>query len=207
MDELGVVLVENAMRLAKEGQSFDSILNEVTTMADGSLPSPAWDTIKEIDRRADVGELSEWIPRKLTENAPDDLSGLWFGLYEVGGSDRHARTAEAVLEISGGPGFFDDPNWLDKQSWYPGGYAPTPGLRSLLPIGESAGAAVSEVVSYAIVFAYAVGLVITVFEEANPVTILGDRPSFGVAAGFHDGDIARLGVLTTSGFSRSLQWI
>ena len=208
MSELGGVLVEHAMRLAKDGQSFDSLLNQIVTMADDSLPSPIWNTIKEVDRRSDVGAFNEWISRKLTEDAPDHLSGLWFGLYEVGGGDRHPRTEEAVLEVSGGPGFFDDPDWLDKQSWYPGGYAPTAGLRSLLPIGESGGEAVSEVVSYAIVFTYAVGLVLTALEEADLGQIILGRPKLGVAAGFHDGDIARLGVLTSSGFNRSgVQWI
>lgn len=113
----------------------------------------------------------------------------------------------AAIQLSGGTGFPEDPQWLFNQDWYTPGYAPTPGLASLLPLAAPAGPDLYWLVSYAVVFAYTLGLVATTVDGLDPRVLLGERSEVGVAAGFHDGDIALAGVLSPSGLDRSeLGW-
>ncbi len=206
--ELGGALVENALRASQADKTFETILAQALTTANGVLPSPVWDAIRTIDLRADVRGLTEWTRQKLTEDPPHDLSALWFGLSEMGAADRYPNDAEAVLQLSGGPGYPDDDEWPFKQNWRADGYAPTPGLRSLLQIGATGGDTVFGVVSYAIVFTYVVGLVTTALDDADPPVIRPEWPRLAIAAGFHDGDTAELGVLTGAGLDRSkTRWI
>jgi hypothetical protein len=200
--------VERAIELLSKGQSFDDIMDDTLRIADAARPSPIWSTIASVDRNADVRALGSWSLDKLSEHpTPSRLTGLWFGLYEVSRDDEAYPTgAEAVLELSGGPGFPDDPDWLFTQDWYPGGYAPTPGLRSLLSIAAS-----SEdhfkLVRYAIVLTYSLGLVAAALDAIDPSQVLRGADQLGIAVGFHDGDIAQLGVLSASGLDRSsLRW-
>lgn len=110
-----------------------------------------------------------------------------------------------MVEVSGGPGFPHDPDWLFKQDWYPRGYAPTPGLRSLLAIGYASGH--FELVSHPVVLVYTISMVLDFLDAVDPRLVLDGRDQLGVAAGFHDGDIAQLGVLTPAGLDRStLAW-
>jgi hypothetical protein len=138
---------------------------------------------------------------------PAHLTALWFGLYEIGPAASYPTGAEAALELTGGPGFPDDPEWLFKQDWHPGGHAPTPGLRSLLAIGAASDDAFA-VVSYAVVFTYTIGLVSAALEVAGPALLMPGIEQLGIAVGFHDGDIAALGVLRAAGLDRAtLGWV
>lgn len=96
------------------------------------------------------------------------------------------------MELSGGPGWPDDPDWLSSQDWHPDGYAPTPGLRLLLDIGGESSPDLFGVVSYAVVFVYTLGLVSAVLDTIDPMLFLNGREQLGIATGFHDGDIALL---------------
>lgn len=197
-------VVVHAIELVAGGRSFDDIMDDTLGIADAACPCPIWSTIAAVDRSADVRALQGWMLDKLADHPePSRLTGLWFGLYEIGPVEaRYPTHAEAVLELSGGPGFPDDPDWLFKQDWYPGGYAPTPGLRSLPRIAAS-----SEdhfgLVSYAFVLVYSLGLVAAALDATDPPRVLRGADQLGIAVGFHDGDIAQLGVLTASGLNRS----
>lgn len=201
---LGPRLVVRAMELAAQGQSFEELFEQTLQTAEAERPSEIWSEIRAVDRGTDVDRLSRWAVQRLDEQPPPPhLSALWFGLYETM-CHTHPETAEAVLEINGGPGFPDDPEWLYRQDWCPEGYAPTPGLRSLLRIGDGRHNRDEDgLVSYGIVFVYALGLVMAAIETTDPTLLLGGRVRLGIAMGFHDGDIARLGVLTSAGLDRS----
>ena len=197
-------VVERAVELVSRGRPFDEIMGDVLGIVDGARPSPIWSTIASVDRSADVSALGSWTVDKVSQHpTPSRLTGLWFGLYEVGPDDEEYPTgAEAVLELSGGQGFPDDPDWLFKQDWHPGGYAPTSGLRSLLSIAASSDDHF-EIVSYAVVLAYSLGLVSAMLDTTDPSQVLRGADQLGIAVGFHDGDIALLGVLSASGLDRS----
>lgn len=209
MDErdLGSAMVDQALRSAKGGDSFEAILVRTLTAVEQARPSEVWSAIGDIDYLADVRALVDWIPAKLAEDPPDDLSALWFGLYEVAGPDLSRESTEAVLAVSGGPGY-PNPDWLDDQTWYPGGYAPTPGLRSILPIAASGGSEIFSLASYVVVFSYVLGLVVTALGQVDRTRVLRRWARLGIAAGFHDGDIVDVGILTRTGFDRSnMRWL
>ncbi len=59
-------------------------------------------------------------------------------------------------------------------------------------------------VSYAVVFTYAIGLVSAALEFAGPTLLMPGIEQLGIAVGFHDGDIAALGVLGGAGLDRAI---
>ncbi|HUR17314.1 MAG TPA: hypothetical protein VMZ51_00060 [Acidimicrobiales bacterium] len=201
-------VVNRAIGLVSAGSTFDAVMDDTLGIADAACPSPIWSTIASVDRNRDVRALGKWMLDKLMEHPrPARLTGLWFGLYEVGpAGEQYPMGAEAVLKLSGGRGFPHDPDWLFKQDWYPGGYAPTPGLGSLLGIAASSQDHFG-LVSYAFVLTYSLGLVAAALDATDPSQVLQGADQVGIAVGFHDGDIAQLGVLSDSGLDRStLGW-
>lgn len=194
-------IVEEASALVRSAAPFRAVVDRVVELGGEAMPSPVWEAIAAVDVDTDVERAAAWLLRQMEHRPPpDDLSGLWFGLYEVRGAGP-GRT-EAVLAASGGAGFPDE-GWLSKLPWDAAGYAPTPGLRSLLPLAATADEDLRWLVGYAVVFAYTLGLTAAVLDSVDAASLLGDRKRLGIAAGFHDGDIALVGVLTPDGFDRS----
>ncbi|MDP9420227.1 MAG: hypothetical protein M3P53_08795 [Actinomycetota bacterium] len=202
---LGGELVQRAMARGRDGDSLEAIIADTVLLGAAGAPSPVWDAVASVDTAPDVVALGRWITEKIAERSPPPhLSAIWFGLYEL---ETEAGATHAAIQLSGGPGFPEDPQWLFTQDWYTPGYAPTPGLASLLPLAGPAGPDLYWLVSYAVVFAYTLGLVATTLDGLDRHVVLGQRPQLGVAAGFHDGDIALVGVLSAYGLDRSeLGW-
>ncbi|PLS75760.1 MAG: hypothetical protein CYG61_05495 [Actinobacteria bacterium] len=202
---LGGELVERAMARCRDGDALEAIIADTVLHGAAGAPSPVWDAVASVDSAPDVVGLGRWVTEKIAERPPPPhLSAIWFGLYEL---ETKGGATHAAIQLSGGPGFPEDPQWLFKQDWYTPGYAPTPGLASLLALAAPAGPDLYWLVSYAVVFAYTLGLVGTTLDRLDPQALLGQRSQVGVAAGFHDGDIALVGVLEPSGLDRSeLDW-
>jgi hypothetical protein len=192
-------LVELSLDLTKAGSTANEIFGKVLQLAADEIPSPTWETIGEVDLSGDIDATTAWLVDELVSNPPTNLSGLWFGLYEV---QSPAGGTEAVIMVTGGPDF-PDPEWLFNQDWEPDEYAPTPGLRSIIPLAESFDPDTQWLVSYAIVFAYVLALASGVCESPNRLQILGTHSRLAIAAGHHDGDIALMGVLRAEGLDRT----
>ena len=105
------------------------------------------------------------------------------------------------MEISGGSGYPDDEQWLVHQSWYPGGYAPAPGLQSLMSIGSVGGLVASGFVDYALVLVYSAALVAGALGALEPDDVVLGHERMGIAIGFCDGDIWMLGELAQHGMA------
>ena len=194
-------LVDTALEALRAGASFADAYAQVLARAAEQVPSPAWEALGAVDVATDVERATGWLVRQLEERwPPPELSGLRFGLYPVRGP-RPGRT-ELVLAVSGGARF-PEAGWEADQPWDPVGYAPTPGLRSLLPLAAEERDEVRAVVGGAVALVYAVGLVVAAIDGADASRVLGNRPHLGVAAGFPDGDLVLVGVVTPAGLDRS----
>lgn len=133
------------------------------------------------------------------------MSGLWFGLYEV--LPGHGETQQAMMELAGGPGFPDRDDWLFHLTWR-AGYAPLPGLGSVLPLAASGPLQVRDLAGYAVVLTYAMALALDAIEAAPIEPFLQSRPVLGIATGFHDGDIALIGTAHNGRINRTeITWI
>lgn len=169
-------------------------------------PSPCWEAIAGIDTHQDVVALATWLAQLSRSAAiPPDVSGLWFGLYEV--LPEQGEAAQAVMELAGGPGFPDQEDWLLHLTWR-AGQAPLPGLGAVLPLAAFGTPQVRELAEYAVVLTYAMALTLDAIEAARIEPFLESRPVLGIATGFHDGDIALIGIAHNGRIDRSeFTWI
>ena len=144
---------------------------------------------------------SPWLARQF-ELRPmaDDITGLWFGLYQVRGAV--PGKLEAVVNLSGGTGF-PDPAWPSGRTWETAGYAPAPGLRSILPLTAEEAPETRALVAGPVVFAYSLGLVAALVDALDPAAALGAKHQLGVVIGDPEGESVVLGVLTAGGLDRS----
>lgn len=199
--DLAVQLVDEATGLVRSGQPFTAVFDRVVALGAEALPSPAWDDIAAIDVKADVDRTCAWLVRQIDERPPpDEMSGVWFGLYERRGSV--PGRFEAVTAVTGAPGF-PDPHWLDGRNWEPPGYAPAGGLSALLPFAFAGGPELRDLVASAVVLAYGLGFTAAVVDGVDQAKLLGGRAELAVATGFADGEVALVGILTPSGLDRS----
>ena len=199
-------IMGTAFDLIKAGSPLEVVHREVVSTAGAAVPSPCWRAIAGVDTNRDVEALAGWlVDRICSPGVPAGLSGLWFGLYEV--FSERGGGVEAAIELVGGSGFPKDEQWLFHLSRR-AGFAPTPGLGELLPLAASAAPQVRDLVAYAVVLAYAMALSVDAIEAAGVSALLGGRPLLGVAAGFHDGDIALVGIARDGRVNRSaIAWI
>lgn len=74
-------------------------------------PNPDWERFKALDFEADVGRLRDWLEAALSdEPPPDDVDGLWFGLF----NPIRGEEATADMYASGG---VEDPE--DRERGFP----------------------------------------------------------------------------------------
>lgn len=200
-DAAAARIVEEATKLVRAGEPFQAVVGRVVELGAEMVPSPVWGAIGGVDSAADVDRATAWLLRQIESRPPpDDLAALWFALYEVRGS-APGRT-EAFMAVSGTtrpPG----PEWLSTKSWDPHGYAPAPGLRSLLPLAASGEPEVGELVRSAVVPAYGVGLTAAVLDAVDPGVVLAGRHHLVVATGPSEGEPVVVGDLTPAGLDRS----
>lgn len=196
-------LVLAALEPVRAGDSFRAAFDAAIAAGAEELPSPAWEAVAAADVDADVAASTPWLLRQIENRPPpDDMTAVWFGLHEVRGSG--PGRVETFVAVNGGSGF-PDPDWLTARSWDPPGYAPTPGLRSLLPATVDADPAVRQAVRTGLVLAYGVGFAAAVIESVDPAQLLGGRAHLEVTTGFADGDVLLVGRLTPSGLDRTAQ--
>lgn len=193
-------ILDAALASIRAGSPLPEVLGDVVSVAATEAPSPTWEDILATDMAADVSKATPWFVRQFEERPPpDDLAGIWFGMYVVRGNSP-GRT-EAVAALSGGPGF-PAAGWLADQDWEAAGYVPAPGLRALMPLAAADDPELRAIVAGPVVFAYTLGLVADIV-EAGVAAALGGRPQLGVAVGVPDGETIVLGVLTPGGLDRS----
>ena len=200
-DDLHDRILDAAVAAVAAGKPVADVVSEATGLAAAEVPAPAWDAIAALDTAADVAKASPWLARQF-EARPmaDDITGLWFGLYQVRGSV--PGMFEAFVNLSGGAGF-PDPAWPSGRTWETAGYAPAPGLRSLLPLTAGEEPEARALATGPVVFAYALGLVAALVDTLDPAAALGDKPQLGVVVGDPEGDSVVLGVLSATGLDRS----
>jgi len=193
-------ILDAALASVMAGQSLADVLAEVVALAAAEAPSPVWEAIAAVDTGADVAKAVPWFVRQFEERpAPDDLAGIWFGIYVVRGNS--AGRTEAATALSGGSGF-PDAGSLADQSWEAAGYVPAAGLRSLMPLAAAEEPDVRAIVAGPVVFAYTLGLA-AAMAEGGAEAALGGRPQLGVVVGVPDAVTVVLGVLTAAGLDRS----
>lgn len=200
-DDLTDRILDAALAAVAAGKPMADVVGEVTGLAAAEAPSPAWDTIAALDPAADVAKASPWLARQFeTRPMADDITGLWFGLYQV----RAAVPGmfEAFVNLSGGTRF-PDPAWPAGRTWETAGYAPAPGLRSILPLTGGTPPEVRAVVAGPVVFAYSLALVATLVDGLDPAAALGTKEQLGLVVGDPEGESVVLGVLTAGGLDRS----
>jgi hypothetical protein len=199
-------IVSAAAGLIKAGRPLQAVHREVTRQASNVAPSRCWQAIADIDTHHDVAALATWLAQLARSGAiPADVSGLWFGLCEL--LPERGGTVQAAMELAGGPGFPDQHDWLLHLTWR-AGYAALPGLGAVLPLAASGTPQVRELAEYAVVLTYAMALTLDAIEAAELEPFLESRPVLGIATGFHDGDIALIGIARNGRTDRSeFTWI
>jgi hypothetical protein len=184
--------VDRAVALTSGTELFQEALD----VARARAPSTLWDQLGPVQLSQDAATTEQSIRQLIAQHPPpEDLSAIWFGLYEIG---NHPSETESVVALSGGPTYPSD-NWLFEQTWYPPGYLATPGLQPLASLASAYGDDLFHLVTYSLTFAYAVGLVSEVLQRSSGPVLFGDHDRLGVAVGFHDGDILELGELRADG--------
>ncbi|MGI8685171.1 MAG: hypothetical protein ACR2MO_08815 [Acidimicrobiales bacterium] len=193
-------ILDAAVASVRAGNPLADVLAEVVALAAAEAPSPAWEAIAAIDTAADMTKALPWFVRQFEERpAPDDLAGIWFGMYVVRGNSP-GRT-EAATALSGGPGF-PDAGWLADHNWDAAGYVPAAGLRSLMPLAAAEEPDVRAIVAGPVVFAYTLALAAELVDGGG-AAVLGERSQLGVVVGVPDAGTVVLGVLTPGGLDRS----
>lgn len=200
-DDLASRILDAAVAAVAAGKPLADVVGEATSLAAADVPSPAWDTIAALDTAADVTKASPWLARQF-ELRPmaDDITGVWFGLYQVRGAV--PGRAEAFVNLSGGSGF-PDPAWPTGRTWETAGYAPAPGLRSILPLTAEESPEARALVAGPVVFAYSLALVAALLDTLDAAAALGTKDQLGVVVGDPEGESVVLGVLTAGGLDRS----
>ena len=193
-------ILDAAVAAVAAGKALADVVGEATSLASAGAASEAWDAIAAVDSAADVASASPWLARQFeTRPMPDDITGLWFGLYQVRGSA--PGRFEAFVNLSGGTGY-PDPAWPTGRTWETAGYAPAPGLRSILPLTADTPPEVRAVAG-PVVFAYSLALVAALVDTLDPAGALGAKDQLGVVVGEPEGESVVLGVLTAGGLDRS----
>ncbi|MGH9177747.1 MAG: hypothetical protein ACRD0N_04240 [Acidimicrobiales bacterium] len=201
--DLAEQLVLAALEPLRAGASFRAAFDAAVAVGAVELPSPVWEVVGATDVDADVSASTPWLLRQVENRPPpDDMTAIWFGLHEVRGSG--PGRVETFVAVNGGAGF-PDPGWLEAHSWDPPGYAPTPGLRSLLPATVDADPGVRRAVRTGLVLAYGAGYAAAVIEAVGPAHLLAGRDQLEITTGFADGDVLLVGRLTPSGLDRAAQ--
>lgn len=206
--DLASAVVERALDDVRARRPLADVFSRALDLLDSSRPAPLWRQLRATDTATDL-QATEVVVRGLVRASlpPPGLSGLWFGLHEIAELD-DLSDVQPVISLTGGTTFPDD-DWLFDQDWSPSEFLPTPVLRGL-----ASGASVDDdpdlawLVTYALTFAYAVGLVAEVLRGDAGGALLGDRASLAVAVGFHDGDIVLLGSLSADGLDTAdMDWV
>ena len=199
--DLDTRIIDAVVAALAAGKPFADVVAEAVAMAEAEAPSEAWDAITALDTAADVASASPWLARQFeTRPMPDDITGLWFGLYQVRGSV--PGRFEAVVNLSGGTGY-PDPAWPSGRTWETAGYAPAAGLRALLPLTADTPSEVRAVSTGPVVLAYSLALVAALVDTLDPAATLGGREQLGVVVGEPEGESVVLGVLTAGGLDRT----
>jgi hypothetical protein len=196
-------LVLAALEPLRAGASFRAAFDAAVATGAAELPSPVWEVLGATDVDADIAAATPWLLRQCESRPPpEDMTAVWFGLHEVRGSG--PGRVETFVAVNGGSGF-PDPGWLNARSWDPPGYAPAPGLRSLLPATVDADPDVRQAVRAGLVLAYGVGLAAAVVESVDTAPLLAGRDRLEITTGFADGDVLLVGRLTATGLDRTAQ--
>lgn len=194
-------LLEAAVASVAAGNSIADVVADILRLAAEEAPSEAWDRLAALDPAADVATAAPWLQRQFENRPmPDDVTGLWFGIYLVRGPV--PGRFEAFVALSGDSAW-PDTAWPTKAAWETAGYPPAAGLRSLLPSTAGDPDEVRALVRGPVVFAWSLALVAAMVDDLDAAAAVGGRERLGVVVGVPDGDTAVLGELTAGGLDRS----
>lgn len=92
----------------------------VIDFCSAAIPDPQWDLFRDpgyLDYEYDLSHLAERFERIFGEEpAPDEIDGLWFGLFNPDYQDE----ATADMHVGGGVGAREDPGtWAEDLAWRP----------------------------------------------------------------------------------------
>jgi hypothetical protein len=170
----------------------------VIAVCERSVPHPDWAALRELPYN-ELGPLYEWLDFVFEDWPPVVLAGLWFGLY----NPRRGGETTADLRLGGSTRFTDDGGleWAHELEYRPPTSAHSAILRSIYSIayGRESGR-LGNAAEWSLCLAYGAFAVQVVLSSMDPLYVLGDSDSVGVAVGFDSGDFLLVGRLSSQGF-------
>jgi hypothetical protein len=167
-----------------------------------SVPHDDWDRLRAIDYGVHVDDLRAWVKSVLRDEPPaGPIEGLWFGLFNPvagGQTSFDVRFAGTATYDSSD----EDWLWTSKQTYRPSGSAGSRALRDVYRIAYSSPDALGNSAEWPLGLAF-VGLAARSILSGAIKSMLGSAPVIGVAVGFDDGDMFKVGELGDDGWNHT----
>jgi hypothetical protein len=207
---VGTIMVDTAKMFAQSARMIADITKIPVPLASGMEPwfdyceqvapeqKSLWNRLRRLDFAMDAKSLTKWLEHLLkNEPPPDNINGLWFGLYNPQLDDGEPSCQMYVGCSSGFDPGSDSNEWVCQQSWAPKGrYSSSQVLtelyRSVEPITKDQ---VSYLGEPFLCHGYLALVVSDWCHGAMRTTLLGNAAIRAVAIGHDSGDFYRMAVL------------
>src|SRR5262245_43910072 len=130
----GTAMVDSAKMFAQSARMIADIATNPVAVASGMGPwfdycekvapeqKSLWKRLRKLDFQKDAESLTKWLQRLLKkEPPPENVNGLWFGLYNPELDDGEPSCQMYVGGASGFDPCSDSHEWVCQQSWTPKG--------------------------------------------------------------------------------------
>jgi hypothetical protein len=176
-------------------------MKEVIRLCSSDIPHASWSELSAIKYDEDVVSLASWIPDTFEKQpAPFQIKALWIGICNP--SDGDNVWADMYVAAMGEYDSEDDElNWLWKDPrHYPKkkSYAQSSSLSRIYEIGYASGG-LGINAEWPLCLAFGAFAARALLRGTGTKMIGSVAESIGVVVGFDDGDMLKVGEVTTSG--------
>lgn len=195
---LDYAAVFDAIRaLARSEQAVGACMQSVISICEAMVRHKDWDRLRMLDYDGDVFDLRGWIGAAIEGDPPgSDVRGMWFGV--VNRSD--GGTVSTDMYFAGTPSYDPaDPAllWTGGADYFPERrYAHS---RSLLGIYNVATGGLGSDAEWPLCLCFAATAVRTLLRPVTSELLGPNLARVGLAVGYDEGDMFKLGELTTRG--------
>jgi hypothetical protein len=194
---------ETIERLVASDRTVGECMVEVIGICSRDLPHPGWSQLAQINFDEDVAALSAWIPGVFERQpAPFPIQGLWFGLCQRRNERGQVWADMHVVAMSHYDPDDTEFGWLWKEPrHYPdNAHACSLSLCKIYVESYKSTTGLGNDAEWPLALAFGAFAVRSLLRGQTVQLVGSPAPRVGVVVGFDDGDLVKVGELTTSGF-------